>query len=119
MTVTLDDVVAQKSDTTFRLATLQAIGVTDRPARLERLRALVGDQTDGLMTFAERNRVAPVVAHALLDAFPDVDAPAEQRAGWEQVHESSLRRMKSMLGQLDLIGEHLAAEGMPMVALKN
>src|SRR5688500_18017253 len=77
-------------DAHLRRATLTAMASSRRDERLAELAALDDRTTRDLLAFAERNRVAPVVAHALRDAKPE----ARDVQQWHQVHEASLRRMR-------------------------
>jgi hypothetical protein len=84
---------------------------------LDRLRSLSGAQLDTLREFAERNRVAPIVAHSVLDAFPDQSSLSLEP--WADIHASSAQRMHVLMEQLDLVARRLAECGIRMIALKN
>jgi hypothetical protein len=68
------------------------------------------------LDFAERNRVGPLVAHAILDLYPD-GGHAVDRA--RALHDTSAARMSVLMGELDLVAGRLANADIPMVALKN
>jgi hypothetical protein len=69
----------------------------------------------GLVEFAGRNGIAPMVAHALLDAGTAGDAAAELRA----IHDESERRVRTLMDELDRVAAAMAALRIPLVALKN
>lgn len=64
---------------------------------------------------AQKNRVAPIVAHVLMDTFGPDNIPAN----WRQAHKETYRRISAYLAELDRIAARLAEEGIPLVALKN
>lgn len=104
-------------DAKLRSATLQAMAASDRPRRLARLRDLIpAADIDALLGFSERNRVAPVVAHALLEAYPDGFSSSSACAA---IHGRSAYRMSVFFAELDAIADRLRAAGIAVVALKN
>lgn len=103
-------------DRSLRRATLAAMGCHERPARLARLRAYGPDIATALRDFALRNRVGPIVALALEEAFPH-GYPG--RAEWRAIYDAEDRRMGVLLDRLDTVAARLAPEGIAMVALKN
>ncbi len=111
-----EDVLGIGASDPMRRATLAAMAtgapVRD-PASLERMAATRGA---AWLDFAERNRVGPIVAHALIEALP---AGSTLRSRAEALHEASRRRMQVLLGEADRIAERLAREGIRTVALKN
>ena len=64
---------------------------------------------------ARTNQVAPIIAHALMNAFGPDNIPAH----WRQAHEETHRRISAYLDELDRIAVRLAEEGISLVALKN
>lgn len=96
-----------------RLA-LDAMAVGDTGAALAKLSA---PEQESLLDFARRNLIEPIVAFALLDAHGADDFPSRQRC--EEVYGASERRMRVMLGQLDLTADALHEKGIPVVGLKN
>jgi len=80
------------------------------------LRHLDSLQIGTLLDFAERNRVAPVLAHRILDT-PLSDAELEERC--HAIHETSARRMSVLMAEMDRLAAGLRAESTQIVALKN
>ena len=68
-----------------------------------------------LFALARCNRVAPIVAHRLLDRWGR-DAVS---AHWRQAHEETYHRISAYMAELDRVADLLAAQGVPVVALKN
>lgn len=64
---------------------------------------------------AQRNDLAAVVAHRLLDAL----GPEQTPAHWLASHQATAQRMTAYLAELDRIAALLAAEGITLAALKN
>ncbi|HPB96314.1 MAG TPA: nucleotidyltransferase family protein [Polyangiaceae bacterium] len=91
------------------------MAATDRPKRLEEIQDL-GCPADVLLAFAKRNRVGPIIAHALLDLD---DASGAILADARAEHEASASRMQVLMDVLDEVAETLDTEGIPLVALKN
>lgn len=73
----------------------------------------VGDAL--LWQMAQKNRVAPHVAHALQECPKLTEVPEH----WSQAHEKTDNRISAYLVELDRIAVRLADEGIPLVALKN
>jgi hypothetical protein len=115
-TIARADLLDGLKDADLRRLTLDAMATVDRPRRLDNIRAAGADIADRWLDFGLENRVAPVVAHALLDAFGD-DFLAATRA--KTLHDHELRRMGIMLAALDRIAARLATVGIRMVGLKN
>jgi len=67
-----------------------------------------------LFSFAEANDIAPHVSHALRDTLGDHTPPH-----WIEAHESTERRNRSYLGELDRVASRLAESDIRLVALKN
>jgi len=109
-------VLGDRGPTPLRALTLDAMASQDRPRRLENIRRAGASLADPWLAFARRNRVGPLVAHALLDAF-GADHP--QAPAWQAEHDASAARMGHLMAALDEIAEALAAQGIPVVALKN
>lgn len=104
-------------DVLYRRVALEAMGTHDRPTRLARLDELLPNgHVDAFLDFGVRNRVAPVLAHALLDARGTTFESSDR---CQALHRESCARMAVMLDQLDLVAERLAAESISLVALKN
>ncbi len=99
----------------LRLLALEAMAAGDRALRVERLRREAKGREAAFFAFGQRNRIGPIVAHALLEAFPD--APA--RDEWRALHDASLHRMQVLLAELDAVAARLAREDIRLVALKN
>ncbi|MEM2001564.1 MAG: nucleotidyltransferase family protein [Candidatus Methanomethylicaceae archaeon] len=85
----------------------------NRIAAARRLLQEVGDQT--AFDLAQANGVAPIVAHALIDAL-GLNSVSNH---WRQAHEANYRRVSSYLDELDHIAAWLAEENIQVVALKN
>lgn len=90
-------------------ATLEAMA--EAPRATDAIDELA-DRDGEWLDFAERNRVAPLVAHALIDRGRGGD-----RA--RQIHRASAARLGALMGELDRIAARLAPEGISVVALKN
>jgi len=103
-------------DRELRRLTLDAMASFDRTARVAIIRAGGAAVAEKWLDFAVKNRVGPVVAHALIDAFGE-DFPGAERA--RALHDKELRRMRIMLAALDRIAARLAAAGIRMIGLKN
>jgi len=114
VTLDLQSVLGDRGqrDRLLRTHTLLAMSV----ARREQL-ATASEHPDheDWLDFAERNRVGPIVAHALLDM--GVTGATHQRA--TAIHEASAARMRVLMDQMDLVADRLAEVGIPLVALKN
>lgn len=108
--------VESHADAALRHAALDAMAAGDRPARLGRIAALGAGRTGDFLDFGERNRIGPIVAKALLEAFPDgFDGQARAR----RIYEDSGRRMRVLMDELDAVAARLEGAGLRMVALKN
>jgi len=112
----LEYLVGKHPEVELRLATLDAMACSDRNQRIETIRRRGPELTRQWLPFAQRNRVAPIVAHALLDAY---GSELPDRQVWETIHRQELDRMAILLNELDEIAERLHAEEIPLVALKN
>ena len=64
---------------------------------------------------ARANGVAPIVAHALIDALGPERIPDR----WHRVHEETHARISAYMAELDRVAAHLAELDIPLVALKN
>jgi hypothetical protein len=113
---TQDRFVQRHGDPALRRAALDAMAATDRPARLERIAQLGKSRAEAFLDFGERNRIGPIAAKALLDAFPG-GFSGENRA--RRIYDESGRRMRVMMDELDAVAARLDADGLKMVALKN
>jgi|GEM_PF-1408041 len=109
-------VVGDRAPVQLRDLTLAAMASHDREAHLATIRSagtrVVGEWLD----FAERNRVGPIVALALLHAYDDAPPMADR---CRAIYDAEDRRMKVLLDELDVCAARLAREGIGMVALKN
>lgn len=108
MSLTLDQVLrtGDGAEGDLRRATLWAMR-SRRTAELANR-----PDADAWMGFATRNRVEPIVAHALADLGDSTEA---SRAA----HSVSARRMEALLGALDEVSARLDTDGIALVALKN
>ena len=95
------------------LTCLSDLATQDRSRHVQELYRPSDDAS--LWTMATENRIAPIVAHALMDAL----GPDNVSAHWCQVHEETYSRISAYLAELDRIAARLADEGVPLVALKN
>lgn len=73
----------------------------------------VGDAL--LWQMAQKNRVPPLVAHALQECPKLAEVPEH----WSQAHEKTDNRISAYLVELDRIADLLADQGILLVALKN
>jgi len=102
-----------EKDEALRRAALVAMKARASETELEA--ALAGLAADDLEAFAVRNRIGPIVAHAVLRAGPS----QQERERWDRIHGASARRMGILLGELDAVAARLATAGIRLVALKN
>ncbi len=74
-------------------------------------------QTDDarLWQAAQENRVASIVAHALMDTLGPEHTPAH----WRRAHAETYDRISAYLAELDRVAARLTEEGISLVALKN
>ena len=100
----------------LRLLTLDAMASSHRPLRLEAVRAAGRRVIGDWLTFAERNRVGPIVAHTLLEAWGDAFEEAET---CRDRYAKSEARMQILMAELDQVADRLAKEGIRLLALKN
>ena len=100
----------------MRLVTLDAMASFGRAERLDAVRAFGRDRIGAWLRFAEDNRVGPIVAHTLLEAFGDDFAQANEARA---IYARSERRMAVLMDELDAVASRLATEGIALVALKN
>ena len=115
--IDLADVLVPTEDGGLHVRTLAAMSCQDFSARAP---WAVKDPADPELrahwrAFAERNRVGPVVAHAVLER--DAGAPDQQE--WRALHDAGVRRMAVMMSELDRIGTGMHEAGIDAVALKN
>ncbi len=68
-----------------------------------------------LWSFSQKNRLTPIMAHALADHVGWENLPDY----WRRVHEGTCIRISAYLTELDRLAQRLAKEGIPLVALKN
>ncbi len=111
-----EDLLGGTASDPLRRATLGAMAVDPSVEDRETMAGVAATRAGRWLDFAERNRVGPLVAHALLRLLPS-EHPVRARA--EAVHEASARRMRVLLGAADRIAEALAERGIRTVALKN
>ena len=83
-----------------------------RRAAARRLWEKLGDQA--AFALAQQNQVDPLLAHVLMEIFS-----SEVPAPWRQAHAETFKRISLYLGELDRLAARLAADGIPVVALKN
>jgi len=83
-----------------------------RARAAQELLAALGDAR--AFDFTQRNHVAPVVAHALMDS-----SIGDLMPQWRAVHDETCARILAYLAELDQVAARLADEGIPLVALKN
>ena len=97
---------------------LLLISLGDLPAceRSVRVQELYRPSDDAsLWKMSTENRIAPIVAHALMDVLGPDNIPAH----WRQAHEETCSRISGYLVELDRIAARLADQGIPLIALKN
>jgi hypothetical protein len=83
-----------------------------RGAAARRLWEQLGDRA--ALALARENQVEALVAHVLMEIFGSgVPAP------WRQAHDATFQRISLYLCELDRLAARLAADGIPLVALKN
>jgi hypothetical protein len=115
MGLTLNRVLGARAGERFlRDAALAAMGQSNRAERLQVIANASDSDLEALLEFAVANRIAPIVAHALLDT----GAPAV-RGRADAIHGASYARLDALLRALDDVAEALAAHDIPVVALKN
>ena len=73
----------------------------------------VGDEA--LFQFATDNKVVPMVAHGLIDAFPEEDIPSR----WIESHQQALDKINQFFLELDRLALLLASHGVPVVVIEN
>jgi len=97
---------------------LMLICLSDLPAhdRSIQIQELYGQCSDAVLwREASENRIAPILAHALIDALGPDNVPTH----WRQAHKETYNRISAYLAELDRVAARLADEGIPLVALKN
>lgn len=85
-------------------------------AEISRIRALyeqVGDEA--LFQSAMDNKVVPMVAHGLMDAFPEGEIPYK----WIESHQQALEKVDQFFLELDRLALLLARHGVPVVVIEN
>jgi len=97
---------------------LLILTVKDRrtSAEISRIRALyeqVGDEA--LFQSAMDNKVVPMVAHGLMDAFPEEDIHSR----WIESHQQALEKVDRFFLELDRLALLLASHGVPVVVIEN
>jgi hypothetical protein len=100
----------------LRLVTLDAMASYGREERLEAVRAFGRDRIADWLRFAEDNRVAPIVAHTLIEAYGDDFSEAKEA---HDIYAQSEKRMAVLMSELDQVAKRLAKEGIRLLALKN
>lgn len=81
-----------------------------------RIRALyeqLGDEV--VFQSATDNKVVPMVAHGLIDAFPEEDIPSR----WIESHQQALDKVNRFFLELDRLALLLASHGVPVVVIEN
>jgi len=97
----------------FRYANRLAIGDLSSRSDFVSLYREMGDID--IWEFAQRNRVEPIIAHALMNALGPDNVPAH----WRQAHEESYQRISAYLAELDRIAARLAEEGVTTIVIEN
>jgi len=98
----------------LRRITLAALRATEA-SRRSQIRSWLGEGGGPrLFEFASRNRVAPIVAHAMMEQDLVKQDPA-----WRHSHETSANRMAVLHRELDVVADRLAVEGIRLAVLKN
>lgn len=93
----------------------RALADVDAAARAQAARELLAALGDArAFDLAQRNQVASVVAHVLLDSATSGLSPQ-----WRAVHDSTHARISTYLAELDRVAARLADEAIAPVALKN
>lgn len=99
----------------LRELTLKSMAVKKDATLVPVVRGLHQTQLDDWLTFAERNLVAPLVAHTMIEA--NITGPVSVRA--RALHQQSESRMDILMDQLDVTAQRLDRAGISLVALKN
>lgn len=109
-----DNIVPFHKDALFRRIGLWAMATHrgDMPCQPREL----ASRWDDLARFAERNEIAPHVAHALMDTEI---VQGDELLRWKRIHERSGERLTCLMEVLDLVADALACEDIRLVALKN
>jgi len=68
-----------------------------------------------LWRFAKCNRIAPILAHALMDSIGTADIPSY----WRSIHLETYRATCIRLEELDFVAACLHKEGIPIIVLEN
>jgi hypothetical protein len=111
----LTKLLGPRQRTRFHRLTLGALS-TQRPRGLEsQVRALDSSERSAWLAFADRNDVAPQIAHCLGEVFPD-ESP---RSDWNRIHRRSADRMHVLMEELDRVADRLSNQSILLVALKN
>ena len=111
----LRDRLIGPANSEFRRAALAAMAVGRQSGRGEWI-ARTGIDLDLFLTLGERNRIAPLVAHAVMEMD---DALPSARARARAIHDRSAARMSVLMGELDAVAARLLQHGIRLVALKN
>ncbi|MDP2046068.1 MAG: nucleotidyltransferase family protein, partial [Deltaproteobacteria bacterium] len=77
-----------------------------------RLYEKLGDRA--AFALARENQVDSLLAHVLMEV-----SGSEVSAPWRQAHDETFQRLSLYLDELDRLAARLAADGIPLVALKN
>lgn len=86
--------------------------VAVRGVAARRLWEQLGDRA--ALALARENQVDSLLAHVLMEI-----SSSEVPAPWRQAHDETFQRLSLYLCELDRLAARLAAEGIPVVALKN
>jgi len=113
----LCEVLPDTDDWALREAALAAMGCHDRARRLNTLRVFPAQRLSELHAFAIRNRIGPIVAHAVLDAR--ADSPQSELEPWRALHDASVHRMEVLMRVLDDAAAALHDRDIRLIALKN
>jgi len=83
---------------------------------ISRIRALyeqVGDEL--IFQLAADNKVLPMVAHGLMDAFLEECVPSR----WLEIHQQAVKKVNYFFRELDRLGLLFARHGVPVVVIEN
>ena len=103
------------TDKHLRELTLAAMSCHRREQKIEQIQRIEPNVRDEWWTFAVANRVEPIVAHALFDAFGDsFQAPKDGMQRMIVTNDMSI-----LLSEFDRIAAAMHEQGIRMLALKN
>jgi len=103
-------------DRALREASLIAMRVRKTPEHAAELDSLVGDDWRRWLAFGRRNLIGPLVARTLTETR-GADHPDAHE--WASEYDETQGYVDTLMAELDIIAERLAAEDIRLVALKN